>query len=160
MRPGLRNNEFTYHGLRGYKIASETIFGPIQCFSEARRQSFTWMPFCPLGRTPMVSAFRSCSLIDRKPHPSQMKPNCPFVRTESCWKEDLRNSFVALFAAILQVSTWYLCASGHCDSQMMMIWNQRCLLWQPFTSLLECQSAIDVVYGPWTNVATSVTELI
>ena len=41
-----------------------------------------------------------------------------------------------------------------------MIQNQRCLLWQPFTSLLECQSAIDVVYGPWTNVATSFTELI
>ena len=36
------------------------------------------------------------------------------VRTESCWKEDSRNSSVALFAAISQVSTWYLCASGHC----------------------------------------------
>ena len=31
-----------------------------------------------------------------------------------CWKEDSRNSSVALFAAISQVSTWYLCASGHC----------------------------------------------
>ena len=26
---------------RGYEIASETKFGPIQCFSEARQQSFT-----------------------------------------------------------------------------------------------------------------------
>ena len=28
--------------------------------------------------------------------------------------EDSRNSSVALFAAISQVSTWYLCASGRC----------------------------------------------
>ena len=28
--------------------------------------------------------------------------------------EDLRNSSVALFTAISQVSTWYLCASGRC----------------------------------------------
>ena len=27
------------------------------------------MPFCPLRRTPMLSAFRSCSFICRKPHP-------------------------------------------------------------------------------------------
>ena len=88
------------------------------------------MPFCPLGRTPMVSAFRSCSLIGRKPHPSQMKPNCPFVyiRTESCWKEDLRNSSVALIAAISQVSTWYICASGRCvgvPRAMALIGNAR-----------------------------------
>ena len=33
----------------GHEIASETIFGPIRCFSEPRRQSFTCMniyPFC------------------------------------------------------------------------------------------------------------------
>ena len=37
------------------------------------------------------------------------------VKTESCWKEDSRNSSVALFTATSQVSTWYrLCASGRC----------------------------------------------
>ena len=40
--------------------------------------------------------------------------NHSLVRMESCWKEDSRNSSVALFAAISQVSTWYLCALGHC----------------------------------------------
>ena len=43
-----------------------------------------------------------------------MKPNCQIVRTESCWKEDLRNSSVALLAGILQVSKWCLCALGRC----------------------------------------------
>ena len=33
---------------------------------------------------------------------------------ESCWKEDSQNSSVALFAAISQVSTRYLCGSGCC----------------------------------------------
>ena len=41
----------------------------------------------PLVVPPMVSAFRSCSLIGRKRHPSQMKPNCPIVRTESCGRK-------------------------------------------------------------------------
>ena len=36
------------------------------------------------------------------------------VRMESCWKEDSLNSSVALFTAISQVSTWYLCALGCC----------------------------------------------
>jgi len=40
--------------------------------------------------------------------------NHSFVRTESCWKKDSRNSSVALIAAISQGSTWYLCASGSC----------------------------------------------
>ena len=47
---------------RGYEVASETIFGPKQCFSEATRQSFTCMniyPFCPLCHIALVSAFRS-----------------------------------------------------------------------------------------------------
>ena len=53
-----------------------------------------------------------------KPHPpfagEACETNHSLVRTESCWKEDLHNSSVALFAAISQVSTWYLCALGHC----------------------------------------------
>ena len=53
---------------RGYEIASETNFGPIRYFSEAKRQSFTWMPFCPLGHTPMVSAFWSCLLVAAESH--------------------------------------------------------------------------------------------
>ena len=103
---------------RGYAIASETIFVPIQCLSEVREQSFTGMPFCPLCRTPLVSAFRSSSLIGRKPHPpfagEACETNHSLVRTESCWKEDSRNSSVALFAAISQVSTWYLYALVRC----------------------------------------------
>ena len=42
--------------------------------------------------------------------------------------EDSRNSFVALFAAISQVSTWYLCASGRCvgvRQAMALIGNAR-----------------------------------
>ena len=39
--------------------------------------------------------------------------NRSLVRTESSL-EDSRNSSVALFAAISQVSTWCPCASGHC----------------------------------------------
>ena len=48
-------------------------FGPIRCFSEVKRQSFTWMPICPLRHTPMVSAFQSSLLIGRKPHPLRVK---------------------------------------------------------------------------------------
>ena len=44
--------------------------------------------------------------------------NHSLVRMESCWKEDSLNSSVALFAAISQVSTWYLCASGCCVGVM------------------------------------------
>ena len=111
---------------RGYEITSETNFGPIRCFSEAKRQSFTWMPFCPLRRTPMVSAFRSRLLIGRKPHPSQeaRKTN----RKNGKLLKDSQNSSVALFAAILQVSTWYLCASGRCVGvlqAMVLITNVR-----------------------------------
>ena len=54
--------------------------------------------------------------------------NRSLVRTESCWKEDLRNSSVALFAAISQVSTWYLCAAGRCmgvHQAMALIGNAR-----------------------------------
>ena len=40
---------------------------------DACQRSVTWMPFCPLRRTPLVSAFQSSSLISRKPHPSQVK---------------------------------------------------------------------------------------
>ena len=42
--------------------------------------------------------------------------------------EDSRNSFVALFAAISQVSTWYLCALGRCmgvRQAMALIGNAR-----------------------------------
>ena len=39
--------------------------------------------------------------------------NCSLV---SRWKEDSPNSSIALFAAISQVSMWYLCASGRCVS--------------------------------------------
>ena len=42
--------------------------------------------------------------------------------------EDSWNSSVALFAAILQVSTWYLCVSGRCvgvRQAMALIGNAR-----------------------------------
>ena len=41
---------------RKYEIASETIFGPIQCFLEVR-QSFTCMNIYILWCTALVSAF-------------------------------------------------------------------------------------------------------
>ena len=51
------------------------------------------------------------------------------VRTESCWKEDSWNSSIALFAAISQVSTWYLCALGRCvgscRAMVLIIGNTR-----------------------------------
>ena len=53
--------------------------------------------------------------------------NPSLVRTESCWKNS-RNSSVALFAAISQVSTRYLCASGRCvgvHRAMALIGNNR-----------------------------------
>ena len=36
------------------------------------------------------------------------------VRTASCWEKSSSNSSVALLTAIMQVSTWYLCAWGRC----------------------------------------------
>ena len=80
---------------RGYDVASETIFGPKRCFSEARRQSFYMQhaPFLPIA--PYSTAwFR---LSDR----SLISQATPFAdrsvgRTENCWKT---RSF-ALFAGI------------------------------------------------------------
>ena len=62
---------------RDYEIASETIFVPIRCFSQARRQ-FHMNATLPIGSYtngvgfPILFAF----FISQKPHPSQMKPNC------------------------------------------------------------------------------------
>ena len=72
----------------------------------------------------MVSAFRSSLFIGLKPHPSQVKLACKNGKL----LEDSRNSSVALFAAILQVSTWYLCALGLCvgvGQEMAPIGNAR-----------------------------------
>ena len=71
-----RKNAIPYEGLgacsprkfRGYEIASETNFGPIRCFLEAKRQSLTWNAFLPVA-----SAFWSSLLIGRKPNPSEVK---------------------------------------------------------------------------------------
>ena len=95
---------------RIYEIASETNLGPIRCFLEAKRQSFIWMPFCPLRHTLLVSAFR----LTAESH------------TLRRWSlRDSRNSSVALFAAISQVSTWYLCTSGRCVGVRQAIVNAR-----------------------------------
>ena len=71
---------------RGYEIASETIFGPKRCFSEARRQSSIRMnsyPFCPLRQ---IAAFHS--LISQAiPFADEAcETNRSLGRTESCWK--------------------------------------------------------------------------
>ena len=58
---------------RGYEIASETIFGPIRCFSEARRQSFTCTLSAPLRRTTLVLAFWSFANLATHMHPSEMR---------------------------------------------------------------------------------------
>ena len=58
---------------------------------------------CVVHGFPILFAYRP------KPHPSLVKL-ARLVRKESCWK----TRGTALFAAISQVSTWYLCASGRC----------------------------------------------
>ena len=92
---------------RGYEIASETIFGPKRCFSEARRQSSIRMnsyPFCPLRQ---IAAFHS--LISQAIYPSQMRLVRLIVRLEEQKVVGRlgRDSF-ALFAAIsYYVLTYY-----------------------------------------------------
>ena len=87
------------------------------------------MLFCPLCRTPMVSASDPVHLPKATPFTGEgCGTNRSLVRTKSCWKEDLGNSSVALFAAISQVSTWYLCALGRCMGicrAMALIGNTR-----------------------------------
>ena len=51
------------------------------------------------------------------------KTDHSLVRTGSCWKEDSQKSFVALFAAILQVSTWHLCAWGRIEYKHIPVIN-------------------------------------
>ena len=60
---------------KGYEVASETIFGPKRCFSEARRQSFTCMniyPFCPLRHIALHGFDFPIVRQSHKPHPSQI----------------------------------------------------------------------------------------
>ena len=72
---------------RGYEIASETIFEPIRCFSEARRQSFREFHMnAILSIGSFTNGVQSSLLIGRKPHPSQANFARLIVTTESCWK--------------------------------------------------------------------------
>ena len=55
---------------RGYEIASETIFGQVWCFSEARRQSFTCANInlsCPLCCTKLISTYWSFTKLTSQP---------------------------------------------------------------------------------------------
>ena len=73
-------------------------------------------PFCPLRCTPVpVSAFRVQFAYRSKATPfvgEACETNLLQVRTESCWEKHSPNSSVTLLAAIMQVSTWFLCAWG------------------------------------------------
>ena len=54
--------------------------------------------------------------------------NRSLVRTESCWKTRGTVPLHCMLTAISQVSTWYLCASGHCvgvRQAMALIGNAR-----------------------------------
>ena len=68
---------------RGYEIASSTNFGPIQCFWDAKRPSFTCMNIHPLyllRHTGPVSALQS--LI------SQATPFCRWSLHDCVWLEE------------------------------------------------------------------------
>ena len=85
--------------LRGYEIASGTIFEPKQCFSEGRRQSFTCMnihPFSLLCHIALGSAFQSFANLTNADEACET--NHSLGRAESWWKTR-RDSFT-LFAAI------------------------------------------------------------
>ena len=79
---------------RGYEIASETIYGPIRCSSEDRRQRFTCMniyPFCTLRRRVYSSyLFRpsNCSLISQATPFANEACETVIAKTVSCWKEN------------------------------------------------------------------------
>ena len=62
-----------------FSQALPSIFSHINVLNETRMRRTDWE---------MVSAFRSCSLIGRKPHPSQIKPNRPIVNGE--WLEGIK----------------------------------------------------------------------
>ena len=96
---------------RGYEIASETIFGQVWCFSEARRQSFTWTniySFCSLHCT---ATFRLSD--NSQSHTLRRWGLCNWSFALEEWKvvgrKTRKNSF-ALFAAISPVLTCHLCA--------------------------------------------------
>ena len=73
-------------------------------------------PFYPLCRTPVpVSAFQVRFAYQSKDTPfvgEACETNHSQVRTKSCWEKHSPNSSVTLLAAIMQVSTWFLCAWG------------------------------------------------
>ena len=81
------------------------------------------MPFCPLRRTRLSDPVRLSA--ETTPFAGEAcEINCLLVRTESCWKTHR----TALFAAISQVSTWYLYALGRCvgiRQAMTLIGNAR-----------------------------------
>ena len=99
----------------GYEIASETIFGSIRCFSEARRQvhMYEYLPFLPIVSYNTGFGFLIVRL-SRKSCPLQMR----LARLIVCLEEQkvvgrkTRMSIFCTVAAIAQVSTCHLCAWG------------------------------------------------
>ena len=97
---------------RGYETAPETIFGAIQCFSEARQQSFTCMDI-----TLSAHCFRlsDCSLISQATSFTDVLRLARLIvrlEEQKVVGRKTRKSSFALFAAISQVSTCHLCALG------------------------------------------------
>ena len=128
-----------------YEIASETIFGSIRCFSEARQQVhmtlYKYLPFLPIVLYSTGFSFLIvCLILQAMP-----ETNCLLGRMESCWKT--WKSFYALFAAISQVSTCHLCPWGPCMGvrwAMVLIGNAK-------------QATSEGKSGP---VETGLTELV
>ena len=96
-----------FGNLEAMRFASETIFGPIRCFSDARQQSFICVntTFLPIASYSTGFGFLIVCLF-RKPHLSQMRFARLIVRLEEgeVVERKARRSFSALFAAISQVS--------------------------------------------------------
>ena len=68
---------------------------------------------CRSKATPFAG--EACETISKNGSKNEAcEPNHSQVRTESCWEKHSPNSSVALLAAIMRISTWYLCAWGHC----------------------------------------------
>ena len=102
---------------RGYEIASETIFGPMQCFSEARQQSFT----CTLSAYCITQNWFQPSgrLLTLQPHAPFGDETCKTIIVHlKEWKVIGRKTqiFFALFGASSEISTCHLCGWGPCMS--------------------------------------------
>ena len=115
----------TSQKFRGYEIASETIFGPIRCFW-GQMTAFHINAILPIVLYTNGVGFPT--LFAYRLEAPTLHRWSLIVQWEVVVRKDLWNSFVALFVAISQISTWYLCALGCCVGArraMALIGNAR-----------------------------------